>query len=87
MPGNQHGAAFLPHLSDYYQCNPKSSLYQPTSASILIKERNDEILAPVEAVGQIRLFHMLFNENPQLTICVVILLLAIIWHLNYKRRQ
>jgi len=53
----------------------------------LIKERNDEILAPVEAVGQIRLFHMLFNENPQLTICVVILLLAIIWHLNYKRRQ
>ncbi len=45
------------------------------------------MFTPVEGVGQIHLFHMLFNENPQLTICVVILLLAIIWHLNYKRRQ
>lgn len=35
---------------------------------------------PVEGVGQIRLLHMLFNENPQVTILVLILIGALVWH-------
>lgn len=42
---------------------------------------------PIKAVGQIRLFHLLFKEKPGLAVCVLVLLIAIAWHLNWRRHH
>lgn len=40
---------------------------------------------PVFAVGQIRAFHMLFNQNPVLAVIVLLILVLLAIYFNQRR--
>lgn len=42
------------------------------------------MFSPELAVGQIRAFHMLFNQNPVLAIIVIVGLLALAYYMNKR---
>ena len=43
------------------------------------------MFASFSGLGQIWLFHRLFNANPLLTVCILGLIVALAWHFNSHR--
>lgn len=43
------------------------------------------MFSPILGIGQIHAFHVLFRENPRLTVLVLILLIALAYYFQSRR--